>query len=73
MVTKVVKEVAARLGNTPAVCRSSYIHPAFLEDFMAGRFYGKWKQAHTSEETELLSSNEVAVLNYLGEGTQVPK
>ena len=73
MVTKVVKEVSARLGNTPAVCRSSYIHPAFLEDFMAGRFYGKWKQAHTPEETELLSSNEVAVLNYLGEGAQVPK
>lgn len=26
----VVKEVAKRLGNTPAVCRSSYIHPAVL-------------------------------------------
>jgi DNA topoisomerase-1 len=26
-----VKEVAARLGNTVAVCRKSYIHPAVLE------------------------------------------
>ena len=67
-VTKVVKEVADRLGNTPAVCRSSYIHPLFLDDYMAGRFHRKWKQAHSPEETELLSSDEIAVLNYLSEG-----
>ena len=24
---KAIRQVAARLGNTPAVCRSSYIHP----------------------------------------------
>ena len=27
----VIAEVARRLGNTPAVCRKSYIHPAVLE------------------------------------------
>lgn len=27
----VVKQIAKQLGNTPAVCRSSYIHPALLE------------------------------------------
>ena len=27
----VIKLVAARLGNTPAVCRSSYVHPLVLE------------------------------------------
>jgi DNA topoisomerase-1 len=32
-----VKEVAARLGNTPAVARGSYISPAVLEGFAAGR------------------------------------
>jgi DNA topoisomerase-1 len=26
----VVAEVARRLGNTPAVCRKAYIHPAVL-------------------------------------------
>jgi DNA topoisomerase-1 len=25
---KAIRQVAARLGNTPAVCRSSYVHPA---------------------------------------------
>lgn len=32
----VVKEVASQLGNTPAVCRKCYIHPAVLEQFSLG-------------------------------------
>ncbi|HXJ10363.1 MAG TPA: DNA topoisomerase IB, partial [Burkholderiales bacterium] len=31
-----VAEVARKLGNTPAVCRKCYIHPAVLEAFAAG-------------------------------------
>ena len=26
----IIRQVAARLGNTPAVCRASYVHPAVL-------------------------------------------
>ena len=32
----VVREVADELGNTPAVCRASYIHPRALAAFAAG-------------------------------------
>jgi DNA topoisomerase-1 len=32
-----VKEVAETLGNTPAVCRSSYIDPAVLDAYLEGR------------------------------------
>jgi DNA topoisomerase-1 len=32
-----VKHVAAELGNTPAVCRRSYIHPAVVTAFEEGR------------------------------------
>ncbi|MEO6461717.1 MAG: DNA topoisomerase IB, partial [Candidatus Eisenbacteria bacterium] len=32
----IVKEVAATLGNTPAVCRKCYIHPAVMETFQRG-------------------------------------
>lgn len=32
-----VKAVAGLLGNTPTVCRASYIHPAVLEAFADGR------------------------------------
>jgi DNA topoisomerase-1 len=31
-----VKEVAALLENTPAVCRASYIHPRVLEGWLDG-------------------------------------
>jgi DNA topoisomerase IB len=36
-VVAAVKETARRLGNTPAVCRSSYISPAVVESFAKGR------------------------------------
>ncbi|HEY0231098.1 MAG TPA: DNA topoisomerase IB, partial [Dokdonella sp.] len=32
-----VREVAAVLGNTPAVCRTSYIHPAVFDAWRNGR------------------------------------
>lgn len=35
-IVDMVKQVARRLGNTPAVCRRSYIHPALLERFVLG-------------------------------------
>jgi DNA topoisomerase-1 len=33
---KAVKKVAERLGNTPTVCRSCYIHPVVFERYAAG-------------------------------------
>jgi DNA topoisomerase IB len=36
-VTRVVKEVADKLGNTPAVCRSSYIDPRIFDLYDDGR------------------------------------
>ncbi|WP_248740583.1 DNA topoisomerase IB [Pseudomonas sp. MWU12-2029] len=35
-VVEMVKDVARQLGNTPAVCRKCYIHPAVVEHFMLG-------------------------------------
>jgi DNA topoisomerase IB len=35
-VTRAVKEVAHYLGNTPAVCRSSYIDPRVIDRYAAG-------------------------------------
>jgi DNA topoisomerase IB len=35
----VVKGVAERLGNTPAVCRSSYIDPRVFDAWRAGRLH----------------------------------
>lgn len=35
-IVRATKEVAERLGNTPAVCRSSYIHPVVFERYLQG-------------------------------------
>jgi DNA topoisomerase-1 len=36
-ITAAVRETARRLGNTPAVCRASYIAPVVIADFEKGR------------------------------------
>jgi DNA topoisomerase-1 len=35
-VVRAIERVAARLGNTPAVCRKSYVHPVVLEAYLGG-------------------------------------
>jgi DNA topoisomerase-1 len=35
-IVEAVKNVAEKLGNTPAVCRKCYIHPAIIECYTAG-------------------------------------
>jgi DNA topoisomerase I len=35
-VVSAVASVASKLGNTPAVCRKSYVHPAIIERYLRG-------------------------------------
>jgi DNA topoisomerase-1 len=35
MVTECIKATAGLLGNTPAVCRSAYVHPGVITAFQA--------------------------------------
>jgi DNA topoisomerase-1 len=41
-VVEAVKETAAELGNTPAVCKSSYIEPSVLSNFEKGQVVEKY-------------------------------
>ena len=34
-IASAIEQVAARLGNTPAICRKSYVHPAILDAYLA--------------------------------------
>lgn len=36
-VKAVLEQVADRLGHTPTICRTSYVHPRLIEDFTANR------------------------------------
>ena len=42
--TSAVKRVAEHLGNTPTVCRSSYIHPAVLEAYQKGTTLAEFRR-----------------------------
>jgi len=45
LIVAAIKETAAQLGNTPAVCKASYIWPSVLRDFEKGRVlkpYYRW-------------------------------
>ncbi|NIQ11147.1 MAG: DNA topoisomerase IB, partial [Gammaproteobacteria bacterium] len=63
--TQVIKTVAADLGNTVSVCRSSYIHPLILSDWQEGLFRRKWNEAIKRRKIKLLSKAETAALMYL--------
>jgi DNA topoisomerase-1 len=62
---EVVKTVASDLGNTPAVCRSSYIHPLILSDWQEGKFRNHWNKAVKARKLAMLSKEETAALAYI--------
>jgi DNA topoisomerase-1 len=61
-----IKQVAARLGNTPTVCRNSYIHPGIIECWTSGTLIGPLRRAiEAAEESGSLSPAEAAVRDFL--------
>ena len=45
-VNQVLGVVSSHLGNTPAVCRASYIHPDVITAFADGTLAERWEGAH---------------------------
>ena len=62
----VIDTVAADLGNTRAVCRSSYIRPMFMNDWESGVFMERWNKAKSGKRrgVELLADENTAI-NYM--------
>jgi len=62
----VVAAVAQRLGNTPAICRKCYIHPAVLAAFQDEKALQVWKMhALPDSAGEGLEPQERALLRFL--------
>ncbi len=63
-----IKAVAKILGNTPAICRKCYVHPAVLENYLDQKSIDGLKQttedALEKEDVDLRSS-ETAILKFL--------
>ena len=73
-VVRAVAQVAERLGNTPAVCRKCYIHPAVIEGYLEGTAWQPLDECSDAFEvgSTRLSLSEAAVralLRHLGPRT----
>ena len=67
-VVAAIKETAEMLGNTPAVCRSSYICPAVIESFQRGSIidsHFKTLEQFVAYRGRKLHEGEKAVLSFL--------
>jgi DNA topoisomerase-1 len=53
---------ACVLGNTRAVCRSSYVHPAILDAHRSGELLEAWKRARATERSSRAERTALAVL-----------
>jgi len=61
----VIDTVSGDLGNTRAVCRSSYIRPMFMEDWEAGIFEKRWVNAGQIKRVPGLSREESTAVHYM--------
>jgi DNA topoisomerase I len=67
-VVEAIKSVAAQLGNTPAICRKCYVHPAVIEAYLEGSLLQMLQRLGEPDPTETLqglSPEEGRVLAFL--------
>jgi DNA topoisomerase I len=63
-----IERVAARLGNTPTICRKCYVHPEILNSYAEGSLLLKIKRevdAELRDDLAVLRPEEAAVLSLL--------
>ena len=63
MLVASIKLVAARLGNTPAVCRASYVHPAIMDAYLAGELEAA--QVEDGDDEHGLRADELQLQSFL--------
>jgi DNA topoisomerase I len=67
-VKNAIESVAARLGNTPTICRKCYIHPEILNGYIDGDLLREVKEEIEQElrdDLPNLKPEEAAVLSLL--------
>jgi DNA topoisomerase I len=64
-VVEIVKAVAARLGNTPSVCRKCYIHPAVIEAYVKGGFTKAVKEHEAEPSLGGLLGEEMVLMKLM--------
>jgi DNA topoisomerase-1 len=64
-VVQAIEQVADRLGNTPAICRKCYVHPAVLDSYLEGSLPEALNQRAEHTSADSLHPEEAAVLALL--------
>ena len=67
-VVQAISAVAERLGNTPAVCRKCYVHPAVIECYMCGELLKtleKSPEKEIAEKAIALRKEELELIHLL--------
>jgi DNA topoisomerase-1 len=66
-ILKAVEQVSKKLGNTRAVCRKSYIHPAIIDSYLDGSLHRTMpgQDSRGAEEPHALTAEETAVMKIL--------
>jgi DNA topoisomerase-1 len=73
-VVAAIRVTASRLGNTPAVARKSYVHPAVLDAYLDGRLGGALVEAAEEQEeppAEASPEEEAEVAELLGQRLEI--
>ncbi len=69
LVVRAIKDTAAVLGNTPAVCRRYYVHPDVLDAFREHDLRDRVRRRNAGNTPAGLRPSEAAVLDLLRERT----
>jgi DNA topoisomerase-1 len=67
-VNDVLCVVSAELGNTPTVCRTSYVHPLVMDEFRRGTLAERWSPPPRATPRELIAE-ERRLARLLREGS----
>jgi DNA topoisomerase-1 len=57
-VARVCEIVGEHLGNTPTVCRGSYVHPEIVDAYQGGSLNAQWRQAPVRASKNLLTEEQ---------------
>jgi DNA topoisomerase-1 len=72
-IVRAIESVAAKLGNTPSICRKCYVHPAVLEAYLDGTILEGLRaraEEQMKQELHALHPEEAAVLAILQQRLQ---
>jgi DNA topoisomerase I len=67
-IRQAIEAVSKMLGNTPAICRECYVHPAVVEGYLDGTLAATLKaraEAKLRDDIAGMKPEEVAVMAFL--------